>query len=129
MTSILIYIVIIILFFIIATSLYKHVNIPSNNIIHTGPSIDLYSENHLQTAKENFADLHVYNPVIEDNQCYSLDPHTCIQYSNCGICMNSNIRSNNGKCIPGDTYGPFFDGSCNYFLWHRARLGRRILVG
>jgi len=40
----------------------------------------------------------------EANDCYGLDKNSCMSYSNCGLC--------DGKCIPGDKDGAFFNEHC-----------------
>ncbi|MCJ7636536.1 MAG: hypothetical protein MUO21_03520 [Nitrososphaeraceae archaeon] len=45
------------------------------------------------------------------SDCYTEKPENCLNFSNCGICMN------NGTCIPGDQDGPFFQGGCNGWLY------------
>ena len=44
--------------------------------------------------------------------CYNETPDTCMNYSNCGFCINGGKK----KCVPGDTQGPFFAGNCGRWM-------------
>ena len=52
---------------------------------------------------EGFWDVDWRGEIASD--CYKLDGKKCMTYSNCGLC--------DGKCVPGDKDGAFFNEYCD----------------
>lgn len=44
--------------------------------------------------------------------CYKETPQSCMEYSNCGLCLKDGYRT----CIPGDEQGPFFKEDCDQWM-------------
>lgn len=43
------------------------------------------------------------------DDCYSEYNTSCMNYSNCGLCLGRGTA----KCVPGDINGPFFNNQCD----------------
>lgn len=48
-------------------------------------------------------------PMAPD--CYNLSPDSCLNYSNCGLCINTTHKLS--KCVPGDEQGALFESGCD----------------
>lgn len=65
---------------------------------------------------EKFSDLTVNNSSWNPrwvgqraSDCHSLDKEQCLNYTNCGLCLNNNHEP---KCVHGDVHGPLFTERC-----------------
>lgn len=69
--------------------------------------IVLYNLCQKQSSKEGFGWDPIWIGKISED-CYNETPKTCLDYANCGMCLDRKGY----KCLPGDAHGPFFTDDC-----------------
>ena len=90
--------------------------------------IFIYNNSKCTVTQENFNSIPIssgnpwnYNNVgPTTSDCYNLDNKTCLQYSNCGLCL----KDNKSTCLPGDEQGPFFVEDCQKWAYTNFYDGR-----
>ena len=81
------------------------------------------------TSLQSTGDGDLWDPLSVGKRavdCYTLDNAKCLEYNNCGLCLDNK----NTKCVPGDENGPYFKQNCRGWMhtdnYDRYIFGERV---